>query len=68
MELAILSSHRKIKPHGLKGGENGQLGKNYIMRKNRSKEVLQGCDYRKVKKGDTIVIETPTPGGYGKRK
>ena len=46
----------------------GQLGKNYIMRKNRSKEILQGCDYRKVKKGDSIVIETPTPGGYGKRK
>ena len=68
MELAILSSHRKIKPHGLQGGENGQLGKNYIIRKNKNKEVLQGCDYRKVKKGDTIVIETPTPGGYGKRK
>ena len=27
MELAILSSHRKIKPHGLQGGENGQLEK-----------------------------------------
>ena len=38
------------------------------MRKNSYKEVLQGCDYRKVKKGDTIVIETPTPGGYGKKK
>ncbi len=68
MELAILSSHRKIKPHGLKGGESGRLGKNYIIRKNKNKEILQGCDYRKVKKGDTIVIETPTPGGYGKRK
>ena len=37
MELAILSSHRKIKPHGLKGGENGQLGKNYFIRKNKNK-------------------------------
>ncbi|MDC3063473.1 hydantoinase B/oxoprolinase family protein [Alphaproteobacteria bacterium] len=68
MELAILSSHRKIKPHGLKGGENGMLGENYIIRKNKNKEILNGCDYRKVNKGDAIVIKTPTPGGYGKRK
>ncbi len=68
MELAILSSYRKIKPHGLNGGNDGQSGKNYIIRKNKTKEFLKGCDFRKVKKGDAIVIETPTPGGYGKEK
>ncbi len=67
MELAILSSNRKIKPHGLNGGEDGKVGKNYIIRKNNTKEILEGCDYRKVKKGDSIIIETPTPGGYGKQ-
>ena len=39
MELAILSSHRKIKPHGIQGGENGQLGKNYIIRKNKNNVI-----------------------------
>ena len=66
MELAILSSHRKIKPHGLNGGQNGQVGKNYIIRNNNLKEMLMGCDYTLVKNGDAVVIETPTPGGYGK--
>ena len=66
MELAILSSHRKIKPHGLNGGQNGKVGKNYIIRKDNLIETLKGCDYTLVKKGDAIVIETPTPGGYGK--
>ena len=31
-------------------------------KKNFSSEI------KLVKKGDAIVIETPTPGGYGKRK
>ena len=67
MELAILSSHRKVKPQGLNGGSDGKIGKNYIIRRNNCKEFLKGCDYALINDGDSIVIETPTPGGYGKK-
>ena len=28
-------------------------------------EVLKGCDQTALEPGEAIIIETPTPGGYG---
>ena len=35
MDCAILSSHRTIRPHGLLGGEPGELGATFIRRNPR---------------------------------
>ncbi|WP_169546056.1 hydantoinase B/oxoprolinase family protein [Sneathiella aquimaris] len=66
MTAAILSSHRKVPPFGLDGGENGEPGNQWVIRKDGSKEALEGRDKTEMAPGDTFVIQTPTGGGYGR--
>jgi 5-oxoprolinase (ATP-hydrolysing) len=66
MECTILSGHRRIPPFGLGGGEDGQVGENWVRRKNGNLEKLQGCDATVIDAGEAIIIQTPTAGGYGK--
>jgi len=66
MDCAILSSHRKVRPHGLEGGEPGQVGATRVRRKDGSIEELEGCDQTRVMPGDAVIVITPTGGGYGK--
>jgi 5-oxoprolinase (ATP-hydrolysing) len=65
MTAAILSSHRTIAPFGLKGGSNGQVGDQWVIRSNGSTDVLEGRDKTEMMPGDIFVIQTPTGGGYG---
>jgi 5-oxoprolinase (ATP-hydrolysing) len=66
MECSILSSHRTIRPHGLFGGEAGQLGFTEVRRADGRVERLEGCDQATLGPGDAIMLTTPTGGGYGK--
>jgi len=66
MDCSILSSHRTIRPFGLFGGEDGQLGKTEIRRANGTVERLDGCDQTMLAAGDAVIVTTPTGGGYGK--
>lgn len=66
MTASILSSHRKIPPYGLAGGEAGKTGLNYVERSNGTREDLKACDQGELDAGDVFVIETPGGGGYGK--
>ncbi len=66
MDCAILSSHRKVPPHGLMGGANGALGVTRIRRADGTTETLAGCDQTTMAPGDAVVVTTPTGGGYGK--
>ncbi len=66
MEYTILSGHRRIRPFGLAGGENGQIGENYVRRKDGTMEQLKGADATVVDAGEAIIVQTPTAGGYGK--
>ena len=66
MDCSILSSHRTIRPFGLFGGEDGQLGKTEIRRANGTVERLDGCDQAMLAAGDAVIVTTPTGGGYGK--
>jgi 5-oxoprolinase (ATP-hydrolysing) len=66
MECTILSGHRRIRPFGLAGGEDGQLGINTVRRNDGSTETLQGADATVIDAGEAIIIQTPTAGGYGK--
>jgi len=65
MDLSLLTGHRIVPPFGLKGGGNGQCGKNSVRRKDGTIEPLEGCDQTVVDAGDTIIIQTPTGGAYG---
>ena len=65
MTAAILSSHRRVPPYGLAGGESGQPGRNSIVRADGSTEILLGADRTEMNAGDIFVIETPGGGGWG---
>ena len=65
VDAAILSNHRRIAPFGLEGGDSGQTGRNYIVRKDGTKEELAGTATVRLNDGDTFIIETPGGGGFG---
>jgi 5-oxoprolinase (ATP-hydrolysing) len=65
MECTILSGHRRVRPFGLAGGESGELGENSVRRADGRIEKLAGCDATTIEAGGTIIIKTPTGGGYG---
>ena len=67
MECTILSGHRRMPPFGMAGGEDGQIGENWVRRKDGRMDRLDGCDATVVDAGEAIIIQTPTAGGYGKR-
>ncbi|HXX03244.1 MAG TPA: hydantoinase B/oxoprolinase family protein, partial [Xanthobacteraceae bacterium] len=65
MECTILSGHRRVRPFGLDGGEDGQVGQNFVRRRDGRLQTLAGCDATVVDAGEAIIIQTPTAGGYG---
>jgi 5-oxoprolinase (ATP-hydrolysing) len=65
MEYTILSGHRRIRPFGLAGGEDGQIGENWVRRNDGRMDRLKGADATVVEAGEAIIIQTPTAGGYG---
>jgi len=65
MTATVLSSHRKVPPFGLEGGEPGQCGRNYVIRADGTEVRLQGNDEMDLEAGDLFVIETPGGGGFG---
>ena len=67
-EANILSSHRKIAPVGIKGGDHGKCGQNAVRRKNGKIEKISGCAQIAMKAGDEFIIKTPGGGGYGKSR
>lgn len=68
MNAAILSSHRKLPPFGLKGGMPGKCGKNTLIRRDGSVIEIEGQAEVELKSGDVFVIETPGGGGYGEKE
>ena len=66
MDMAILSSHRTIPPHGLNGGQPGELGRTEVRRLNGEILELNGCDQTVLKPGEAVIVTTPTGGGYGR--
>ena len=65
MTMSLISGRRRIPPYGLKGGQPGALGRNFVERSDGSIIPIQGVDTVKVQPGDVCVIETPGGGGYG---
>ncbi|HEX2216437.1 MAG TPA: hydantoinase B/oxoprolinase family protein [Xanthobacteraceae bacterium] len=65
MECTLLTGHRRVRPFGLADGEPGQVGENWVRRKDGRMERLQGCDATIIDADEAIIIQTPTAGGYG---
>ena len=66
MTAAILSSHRRVPPYGLAGGDSGKPGRNSVVRADGKVEALLGADRTEMAAGDIFVIETPGGGGWGR--
>ena len=65
MTAGILSSHRRVSPFGLNGGEAGEVGKSYVVKCDRTVNKLDSTATAEMQPGDTFVIETPGGGGWG---
>jgi N-methylhydantoinase B len=63
----IMSERRERPPYGLNGGEPGQPGKNSLIRDGEVK-TLPGKITLDLQAGDTLHVETPGGGGWGKPK
>ncbi|AKB81327.1 N-methylhydantoinase A/acetone carboxylase, beta subunit [Methanosarcina barkeri 3] len=68
MNAAILSSHRKLPPFGLKGGMPAKCGRNSFVRRDGSVLEIEGQAEIELKSGELFVIETPGGGGYGEKE
>jgi len=66
MTAAILSNHRRIAPFGMNGGCPGSPGINRIRRADGTEELLSATAEVKIEAGDSVIIETPGGGGFGK--
>ncbi|XP_020575589.1 5-oxoprolinase [Phalaenopsis equestris] len=63
--VSVLSERRVFAPRGLKGGENGSRGANYLIRKDKRRVYLGGKNTVEVEAGEVLQILTPGGGGWG---
>ena len=66
MDCAILSSHRKRPPAGIRGGGDGEPGRTEVRRLDGTIERLAACDQTVLEAGEAVIVTTPTAGGAGK--
>ncbi|MEP5760633.1 MAG: hydantoinase B/oxoprolinase family protein [Litoreibacter sp.] len=66
MTVTVLSSHRKVAPHGAAGGGEAFVGENSVERADGHIIELKGNDEVQLSVGDVFVMKTPGGGGYGK--
>lgn len=65
--ISVMAEHRKEVPYGMKGGEPGTVGKQFINRNNEWDEI-DGSTSMTLETGDRFKIETPGGGGFGSAK
>ena len=67
MGCSVVSERRVTRPYGMKGGEDGKSGVNYIVKGGQGGRWCRvgGRKDFKVAKGDWFVIDTPGGGGWG---
>jgi N-methylhydantoinase B len=64
--MSLLADRRKRAPYGLKGGKDGERGRAFIIRHDRTREQLTSKGSWSLAVGDRVRIETPSGGGFGK--
>jgi N-methylhydantoinase B len=66
--MSLLSDRRRRAPYGLHGGANGEVGRAWIIRRDGREEKLTSKGSWNLEPGDRVRIETPSGGGFGKKK
>ncbi|ODQ81155.1 hypothetical protein BABINDRAFT_160555 [Babjeviella inositovora NRRL Y-12698] len=70
LQVSCLMERRALAPFGMAGGEDGERGSNFWLKKNADgsyrKIYLGGKNSVMMKPGDHVVVCTPGGGGYGK--
>jgi 5-oxoprolinase (ATP-hydrolysing) len=65
MTASILSNGRRRGAFGMRGGEAGAVGENWVQRADGRMEPLDHIGQVEMGPGDVFVISTPGGGGYG---
>ncbi|MFA0964186.1 hydantoinase B/oxoprolinase family protein [Roseivirga sp. BDSF3-8] len=66
IDLSLLAQHRQQAPYGIEGGDEGRVGVQHIMRRDGSKESFAPDTKQTLHLGDTLILETPGGGAFGK--
>jgi 5-oxoprolinase (ATP-hydrolysing) len=67
MTATIVASRRRVAPFGLHGGENGQVGQQWIDHADGTRTTLDSVSPIEVAAGDVVSILTPGGGGFGRK-
>ena len=68
MTAVVVASRRTVAPFGLSGGMDGAPGRQWVERRDGTRQDLSGTSSAELRPGDAFVIETPGGGGYGGRR
>jgi N-methylhydantoinase B len=63
--VSVLTERTVVPPWGLAGGRPGAVGRHLVIRADGTEEVLPGKGTVELRRGDTLVLQTPGGGGYG---
>ena len=64
--VSVISERRRHAPKGLSGGDDGRPGRNLLRRGSRVRSLPAKVTLE-VRRGDVLVVETPSGGGWGRR-
>jgi len=65
MTAVILANRRRVAPFGVAGGAPGACGRNWVERRDGTREDFGATCKVAMREGDLFVIETPGGGGFG---
>ena len=65
-QVTVLADRRARGPYGLNGGGDGARGRTVITRQDGSEEELPGKASARLRAGESVRIESPGGGGWGK--
>ncbi|MGI9558053.1 MAG: hydantoinase B/oxoprolinase family protein [Thermodesulfobacteriota bacterium] len=64
--VCVITERRKHRPWGVRGGEDGKSGGNFLTRGGKEKRLPAKRSFE-ARRGDALRIETPGGGGWGKK-
>lgn len=67
MTASILANRRRVAPFGLAGGQEGEVGSNYVEKADGSCISLSATASVEMQPGDVFVIKSPGGGGFGRQ-
>jgi N-methylhydantoinase B len=65
--MSLLADRRTRAPYGLDGGDDGQTGRDHVVRNGRARKI-EAKGSAELQPADRVRIETPGGGGHGKAR